>query len=368
LWAEKFDEALADLFDIEDSISERVAEALAGELTGQERRSLAARYTSDSEAYESYLRGRFYLSQRTGESLRKATECFERAVQLDAGFALAHAGIAEACVLAAIPTNLDPAPPREMVPLARAAVERALAIDERLSQAHAVLGQIAISFEWNWPAAQASFRRAIQLNPNNANAHSFYSIALGIVGDLETALQEVKLARELEPTQIVYRANVGFVLYRARRFAEAVVELRTCVALEPASAYVRYRYGLALEAVGRYEDAFSQFEAMSVLPNAQVQALVGKSYVLAVTGRAQEARGLLAQLLVIAAERYVSAYYIAEVHAGLGEIDAAMSALERAFEERAVPMISLHSNPRFDVMRAEPRFVELLRRVGLWNT
>jgi TolB-like protein/Flp pilus assembly protein TadD len=369
LWADKFDEAPADIFAIEDSISERVADALAPELTGQERRALSRRATQNADAYDLYLRGRFWLSRRTGETLRKAIGCFERAVLLDPQYALAHASIAEGYVFLSIASaTIEAAPPREVVPLALAAARRALAIDDKLSEAHAVLGHVAHNFDWDWPAAEAALQRAISLKPNNPHAHQFYAMGLSSMGRTTQALAELELARDLEPTSVVIRANVGFTLYRARRYGEAVQELRNCVALAPESAYARYRFGLALEEAGQQAEALEQFEAMLQLPGAEVHALAGKAHVLAVCGRNKEARECLDRLHALARERYVSAYFLAEIHAALGEMDEAVTWLERAAEERAVPMTSIQVNPKFDGLREHLGFQAILRRIGMGDS
>jgi TolB-like protein/Tfp pilus assembly protein PilF len=368
LWADKFDEAPADIFAIEDSISERVADALAPELTGQERRTVTRRPTQNTEAYDLYLRGRFWLSRRTGETIRKAVECFERAVLLDPQYALAHASIAEAYAFLSIASaTIDAMPPREVVPLALAAARRALALDDKLSEAHAVLGHAALNFDWDWAAAEAHLQRAISLKPNNPHAHQFYSMGLASVGRPTEALAELEIARELEPTSVIIRANIGFTLYRARRYQEAVEELRKCVALAPESAYARYRFGQALHQAGQHTEALQQFEAMLQIPAAEVQALVGKAQALAVCGRTHEARECLDRLHALARERYVSAYFFGEIHASLGEDDEAIRWLERACEERAVPMISLQVNPKFDRLRQHAGFESIVRRMGLWD-
>lgn len=368
LWADKFDEAVGDIFTLEDLIAERVARALAVELTGAEELSLRCRYTTDSQAYDLYLRGRFWLSQRTGESLRSAAESFKQATRLDPDFALAYAGLAETCMVASIASaTLDAAPPREMVPVARIAAQRALVLDEHLGQAHAVLGHIDIGFDWAWSDAERHFLRAIRLGVNDSTSHHFYAIALSTIGRSEEALQEIRRARELEPTSIVIHVNAGFILYRAHRVDEAIAELDSSVVLAPHSAYARYRYGLALQAAGRNAEALVQFSALGQLPGAELFQLVGMGHLLATLGRTGEAGQMLRQLLGMSRERYVSAYFIAEIYAGLGDKDHAFEWLEQAYEERAVLMISLQSNPKWDSLRADPRFKSLVRRVGLWE-
>ena len=289
-------------------------------------------------------------------------------MQLDPQYALAHASIAEAYAFLSIASaTIEAMAPREVVPLALAAAQRALALDDRLSEAHAVLGHVALNFDWNWAAAEAHLQRAISLKPNNPHAHQFYSMGLASLGRTEEALAELKLARELDPTSVIIRANIGFTLYRARRYEEAIAELRNCVALAPESAYARYRFGLALQEAGQHAAALEQFEAMLHLPGAEVQALVGKAHALAVCGRTKEARECMDRLLALAGERYVSAYFFAEIHAGLGEPEEAIRWLDRACEERAVPMISIQVNPKFDPLREHADFQAIVRRIGLWD-
>jgi serine/threonine-protein kinase len=369
LWAEQFDEQIADLFAIEDSVSERVAAALALELNRNERLSLAQRYTSSPQAYELYMYGRLFLSRRTGEALHKAIDYFKRAIDLDPNFALAYAGIGEASVLLSLASaTTGAAPPRQTIPAARAAVMRALAIDDRLSEAHATLAQIKLVFDWDWPAAEQGFIRALQLNPNNVVAHGFYSNGLISVRRFDAALREVRTACELDPTSSVFRTNIGFALYFARRFEEAVEHLRECAALDPDFAYTRYRYGQALEQVGQYEEALAQFDAMLQLPNAKVQALASKGHLLAKINRRSEALEILSSLNALSREQYVSAYFVAQIHAALGDRDEAFAALDQAYEEKPVMMISLMNEPKLDPLRDDPRFSALVNRVGLWTS
>lgn len=367
LWADKFDEADGDIFTLEDAITERVARTLAVELTGADKQSLRRRYTADSRAYDLYLRGRFWLSQRTS-ALQNAAESFKLATSLDPDFALAYAGLAEACMVASIAsTTLDASPPREMVPTARAAAQRALVIDEHLGQAHAVLGHIAISFDWDWLSAERHFLRAIRLSANDSTSHHYYAIGLSTIGRSEEALHEIGRARELEPTSIVIHTNAGFILQRAHRLHEAIAALDSSIVLAPHSAYARYRYGLALQAAGRNDEALVQFTVLGQLPGADLLEMVGMGHLLATLGRTSEAQQILHRLLKMSKQRYVSAYFIAEIYAGVGDVDHAFEWLEKAYEERTVLMISLQSNPKWDSLRCDSRFKTLVRRVGLWG-
>jgi TolB-like protein len=367
LWAGKFDESATDSFILEDLISARVANALALELARSHRCLLKRRHTNSAAAYDQYVHGRFWLSRRTGTSILNAVRCFEEAARLDAGFALAHAGIAEAYIaLSSASATLDAARPAEVVPLARAAAKRALTIDDSHADGHLALGHIALFYDWSWPAAEAAYLRAIHLSPGNHMAHQSYAFGLSTVGRLDEALTESKLARELEPTSMPVRLSMGFMLYRARRYSEAIEELGRCVSLEPKSAYARYRYALALQEVGREQEAADEFDAMLGIEGGEVLALVGKSHLLAVTDRKKSARQMLARLHVLALEHYISAYFFAEIHTALGEPEEALHWLDRAWQERGWPMVSLPMNPKFDGLRQRTAFLAIVRRIGLW--
>lgn len=368
LWAGKFDESATDIFTLEDLISAQVGDALALELACGEHCLLRKRHTHNAVAYDQYVHGRFWLSRRTGESIHNAVHCFEEAAHLDPGFALAHAGIAEAYIaLSSASATLDAARPTEVMPLARAAAERSLALDDSLADTHLAIGHIALFYDWCWPAAEAAYQRAIRLSPGSHMAHQSYAFGLSTVGRIDEALRESKLARELEPTSMPVRLSMGFILYRARRYGEAIEELGRCVLLEPESAYARYRYALALQGVGRREEAADQFDVMLDIEGGEVLALVGKCHLLAVSDGRQAARELLARLHLLAPEHYISAYFFAEIHAGLDEPEEALRWLDRACEERAWPMVSLPMNPKFDVLREHAAFRALVRRVGLWS-
>lgn len=368
IWAARFDEAEAAIFALKDSLSARAADALALELTRSEREQLARRPTQDADAHDLYVRGRLCLSQRVGDSIQQAAECFRRAVERDPGFALAHAGLAEAYTLLSVASaTLDPLPPRVMAPLAKAAAQQALELDEQLSEVHGILGHIGYCYDWDLAGAEAAIGRALELNPSNAGARQYHALGLSSVGRHDEALEQMRLARLLDPTNMVMNANLGFILYRARRYAAAVEQLRRTVAIDPDSAYARFRFGLAAEAAGLTDEALAQYEAVLAMPMADVHGLVGKGHLLARLGREREVREILDRLREIAETRYVSAYYFAEIHAGLGETGAAFEWLERAYAERPVMMISLRANPKFDGLREDPRFHDLERRVGIWK-
>jgi serine/threonine-protein kinase len=368
VWAEQFDESMSDVFAMEDAIATRVTPLLVSELARPET-VLALRGTDNADAYVLAQRGRYWLTRRQApESASQAVQCFEAAIALDSRFAAAHAGLANAYIagaIAAFTTWVQP--PRTMIPLARAAAEQALRLVPDLGEAHGVLAHIAFGYDWNWPAAKAAFRHALQLDPRNVLCRQSFAIGLCCAGEFDAALHQLELAREFDPGSMLVRTNVGFVFHSWRRPDQAIAELEACLALEPAFAYARYRYGLALEASGRHEDALAQFERLRNTPGAEVQGLAGSACGFARTGRVADANACVAELLLLSERRYVSAYFLAEIFASLGDVAEAIAWLEKAYEERAMIMPSLRNNPRFDSLRSDPRFTSLEGHVGFWS-
>lgn len=365
LWAEKFDAESAGTLQLEDSIAERVATALTLALAREERPPAARRQTSNTEAYEHYIRGRYLIAKRTRESLMQAIQSMERAIAMDANFALAHAGISEAWIQlglrAAVSQSL---PPREAMPKARLAAEKALALDDSLSEAHGTLGHVLFTYAWERDEGLRELTRAIELNPNNQCAQHWYAMALGGLGRFDEALDQIQRALVIDPLAVIVNANVGFLLYRAGRIDEAVAKLRHTVAMEPSFVMSRYRLALALEAQGRFAEAIEQFEAMEPSP-ADPLGLTGIARTRALMGQPDEARRMLGELAEIGRTTYVPSATIAAVYIALGERDRAIDFLELAVEERAIVGMWLNTEKHFEVLRTHARFPQLLARVGL---
>jgi DNA-binding winged helix-turn-helix (wHTH) protein/tetratricopeptide (TPR) repeat protein len=363
-WAEKFDAEGSSALALEDSIAERVVTALTLALA-RDAPPPPRRHRADPDAYEHYIRARYLIARRTRASLQEAIACLDRAIAIDPGFALAHAGVSEAWIQlglrAAVSLSLRP---REAMPKARAAAEKALSLDEELSEAHGTLGQVLVTYEWKRAAGITELLRAIELNPNNQNAQHWYAMALGGLGRFDEALVQIERALAIDPLAVIVNANVGYLLYRAGRIDEAVAKLRHTVAMEPGFVMSRYRLGLALEAQGRYEEALAEFAAMQ--PSASDPlGLTAIARTRALMGQRDEARRLLDELLAIARTTYVPAATLADVHVALGEHDQAIEQLERAVEERAILALWLPTERHWDPLRNHPRFPALLERVGL---
>jgi TolB-like protein/Flp pilus assembly protein TadD len=363
LWAGRFDEDDADIFAIEDSVSARIAAALAPELTGVERERLLRHRTADAQAYQLYLKGRHFWSRRTEEGMLQAVSHFRQAIDRDPAYALAHAGLADAYVLLGVPNAvMGGLPPREVYPQGKAAAERALELDDTLAEAHAALAHVCFFYDWDWPAAEREFEKSIDLNPNYATSRHWRAMALTMVMRPEAALAEIRKAQELEPLSPIIAANVGFILYLSRRFDEALARLLAAVELEPNFATTRQRLGLAYEAKGMYPEAIREFEMAMVLSGGSPMGVGARGYCCAVSGREEEARKVIEELSALSKDRYVSAEIVAEIYAGLGEADSAFRWLEQAYQDRSSRLASLKVNPRWDSLRSDPRFQDLLRR------
>ncbi|MGB8509212.1 MAG: protein kinase, partial [Pyrinomonadaceae bacterium] len=362
LWAEKFDESYTDIFALEDSISEQVAQALIPRLSGEERERLHRRETDNPEAYRAYLRGRFYWNKFTDESFAKAIEKFREAISLDPEYALAYVGVADYFNWAAI---YGLAAPRDCFPQAKAAATRALELDDSLAEAHAALAFTRLCFDWNGDAAERSFARALELNPNDPNAHHWYSNLLCARGRLDEAVVEMRRAQELNPLSLMEKSMTGWICYQARRYEQAVEEINKALAMDHDFGNGHMILGCVYERMGLYDEAIRVLGKAVELMGGSTIPLWFLGHALAVSGRRDEALEIVARLQNPARDAYVSPYYFALIYAGLNERDEAFDWLEKAFEARDEWLIWLGTEPKLDDLRSDPRFADLLRRVGL---
>jgi len=365
LWAEKFDLHDADALALEDAIAEHLAGALALTLARGERPPAPRRYTGDADAYESYMRGRCLWNKRTRDSLLLAVQSFERAIAIDPRYALAHAGLAIAWIQAGIRGAISQSfRPREVMPKARAAAEKALALDDSLSEAHAALGHVLFIYEWKREEGMRALQRAMDLNPNDPNANHWYAIALAAVGRFDEALLQIQRARDIDPMSVMIHANAGFILCMAGRLHEAVAHLRQTVALEPGFVMSRYRLGVACEACDLFDEALEHFHAMNPTEQDPL-AYAAIARALARMGRGSAAREELARVTSIARTTYVPAALIAGVHLALGDVERTFEYLERAVEERGITPLLMPLGRDWQLLRADPRFAGLLQHIGL---
>jgi serine/threonine-protein kinase len=361
LWGERYDRRLTDLLTVQDEISREITDKLRLRLNGEEKRRLARRSTDNPEAYQAYLVGRYHWGRRTEDGLKKAIDSFEQARARDPTYALAYAGLADCYALLGDYGYLAP---KDAFPKARAAAERALELDDDLVEAHTSLAFVKVQYDWDWPGAEREYRRALGLNPNYATAHQWYSEYLSAMGRPEEALREIRLAQELDPLSLIIHAVVGRALYFARRYDDAIAQCRTTLEMDPNFAVPHLFLGRAYVQQGRYEEGLAEFqEYRRRSGGSAILAEIGHAQALA--GRRDEARELLQELAQGPNPGYVPAGRIAYIPVGLGDKDGAFAWLEKAYDERSDTLVFLKVEPRYDSLRADPRFADLLRRVGL---
>jgi serine/threonine-protein kinase len=363
LWSKKFDRDLDDVFSVQDEIAETVAAELRSEL-GFARDRSDARRASNLEAYDAYLRGLFAMNRWTEDWVERALASFTDAVGRDPGYALAHAAIAECLVWFYSGIGIRSA--AETIPRAREAAARALALGPELPEPHRVKGLIAMSHDWDRKAAAESFARAIELNPSSADTRVWNAWRLSLLeGSYEEALAELRVAEELDPLDLKIKTQIGYVYYFLRDPARAEAQFRKVLEIDPHFAFGHYALGDVNAQQGRYDEALAHLEESVRVGGSSVNHLGILSYVNGLAGRTAEARRLLEEIRARAARGYASPIWSALAHLGLREIDTAFEWLERAFAERDGSLVLVAASPEFDPLRRDPRFGNLLERMGI---
>src|SRR2546423_2052680 len=362
LWAGTFDEKFTNIFAVQDAIAEKVAGALAPQLGHEEKKLLTKRYTLNAEAYELYVRGRYHALKATPPEIQTAISYFRQAIDLDPDYALAYVGLADA--YRSFPLNSD-MPPNEFFPRAKAALQKAVAIDDTLAEAHAVLGFTIFWYDWDWGAAEGQYRRALELDPNSADAHLAYAHLLSNTGRHAEALAEAKRARELDPLNLRTNALEGQFLNHAGRTDEALARLQKTFELDQNYLLAHlFAWSVYIEK-GMYVEAVAEARRARELNDLSAQPGAYLGYALAKSGKRREALAELEGLLKLSTERFVPPYLIALVYNGLGERDETPAWLERGVEQRDPEKGFLEMGAKWDHLRDDPRFQDLLRRVGL---
>jgi len=362
LWAETYDRDLTDIFAIQTDVALHIANALRAELSSEERARVRRQPTADFEAYEAYLRGRSSLYRFTAESLRRSLMDFDRAIARDPNFALAYASIAQVYAEHGIQGSVGMSP-EDSIRRAKEAIARALALDDELAEAHGIAGLIRFVFDFDWQGAEQEFLKAIELSPGSAEVHEHYSWLCNSLERYDDALREVRRARELDP--LTAQSDVATTLLRAGRIEEALADARRSVELEPGFSRCHSTLGWALIHHGENAEGIASLErAVALSPGATLfLAQLGQAHGL--TGDVEKARRILDQMHDLATREFVSPYHFAYVHAGLGEADAAIDWLERAFELRSGGLYGIKGSFLFTSLRKHPRFEALLRKMNL---
>jgi DNA-binding winged helix-turn-helix (wHTH) protein/tetratricopeptide (TPR) repeat protein len=356
LWAQQFDEKFTDIFEVQDLISESVASALKVRLSNREKKHS----TENVEAYQLYMRGRCHALRLTRPETDKAIAYFEQAIELDPSYALAYVGLAQAYLPMALTSG---EPSWETVPKAKAAALRAVALDDRLAEGHVILGYTIFWYDRNWQAAENQYLRALELDPNSAEARFGYAHLLSNTLRHQRAIAEIKRARELDPLSLIINAVEGNILFFAGKHNEALDRLNKTIDLEPnfwlSHLFLSRVYsekGMHVEAVAAAK------KAGEISGNSQSSAY--RAYALAKWGKLIEARALLEELLELSATRYVPPYNIAIVYNGLGERKKALDYLEKGLAENDLRMVFLKVEPQWDKFRSDPRFTTIIRRMS----
>lgn len=357
LWADKIQAAFTDIFEVQDSIAEQVAQSLAVKLRAEPETGLVHRPTKSAEAYKLYLKGRYFLSKSDPEGVRSAIEAFQQVVMIDPDYAEAYAGLAESYIIA----SYLYLPHKQALPAAREAAEKALELNGTLAEAHNSLAAARWMYDWNWEGAERAFRRALSLNPNLATAHRWFGLFLAGIRRFDEGIAELKQAVELDPLSLFHNAYLGLVLYLARRYDAAIEQCRKTLELDSNNLPSMGFIGLSYVEQGNIEAAISMFQKQRQVMDAPL-LLSELGYAYARAGQAQEALKLLAELT---ARPSTPPEYMAVIHAGLGDKDQAFAWLDRAYEERTVMLPIVYVDPKYDSLRSDPRFADLIRRLGL---
>ena len=362
VWGERYNRKLSDIVQIESDISRSISNELRLKLSRGEKAKLGKLYTENSEAYRLYLKGRYYWNKRTEEGFWKAIDNFNQAIKKDPDFALAYAGLADCYSLL---SNWGFVSPQEGYGKAQSAITKALAQDDDMAEAHTSLALISVNYNWDFRLAEKEYKKAIELNPNYATAHHWYSLYLSQMGRSEEATQEMQKALQLDPLSAIINSNLGYTYYLSRKFDLAQDQLRKTLELVP-------NFGLAYQYLGLVDQHKRNLvQSLEYLQKATetspeylaFRSSLASSYVL--SGKEPEADKILTDLTQIAKKRYVSPVDVAYVYVAMQATDLAFEKLEEAYQERSDLLVYLRVEPRYDPIRNDPRFADLIHRIGL---
>jgi eukaryotic-like serine/threonine-protein kinase len=362
LWGEQYNRKLSEIFVIEEEISKEISDKLRLKLDSAQKKKLTKRYTENTEAYQHYLKGRYYWNKRTAESLKKGIQYFEQAIESDPKYALAYAGLADSYNILA---SYSAIAPKDGFPAAKAAAMKALELDDKLAEAHASLAFVKFGYDWDWPATERAFKRALELNPGYASAHLWHAVYLVAMSRMDEAFAEMKRAQELDPLSLPICTNLGWISYLARRFDDAIEQYQKALELDSDFVVAHRRLGQAYEQKLMYEEALAEYEKCLALSGRDTETLAAVGHVYARMGQAGKALEVIDELKALAASRYIPSYLIGVIYLGLGDMDRTFEWLEKAYQERYGFLAYLVVSPVFDDLRSDARYKDLVRAVGL---
>lgn len=366
LWADTYESQMGDILALQNRVSSAIVDEIRINLTPEDKERLAKNPAVSPEAYENYLKGRFYWNKRSEESFVKAIGYFDQATKQDPQYALAYAGLSD-CYAIIGATIFGTMPAAEAAPKAKAAAVRALELDPTLAEAETSLATAKFNYDWDWNGAAAGFKRAIELNPSYATAYQRYSLYLIAMGQFQDSFEQIEKARELDPLSISINFSLGWRLYLARQYDRAIQQLQNTLDMDPSYELPHLILGQAYEQKGDYTRALPELQKAVELSHGLPLMVSGLAHGYAVSGNRSQAEKLLAGLISESGKQYVSPYYVAIVYAGLGKNDEAMDWLEKAYADRSNGLVFLKVEPELDTLRANPRFLKLQATLKLPN-
>ena len=363
IWGQQYIRKPSDIFALQEEIAKEMTAALRVRLTGEEEKRLGKTYTASPEAYENYLKGRYWFNKQTEEGFHKGIEYFERSIAKDPTYALGYAGLADCYISLA---NFGAVSAKEGYSKAREWAQKALKLDDTLVEAHVSLASVKTDYEWDWLEGEKEARRAIELNPSDARARVAHAEVLWTTGKLDESIQETKRALELDPLSINSNDALEFEFFLARQYDQAIEQAAKTLELDPKYISAYYVRGVAYVKKSMFKEAMAEFEKGVAIAADNPSALTGLGYGFAVTGRRADAEKVLARLNELSKREFVSPVWMAKIYSGLGEKEKAFESLERAYEDRSIVSVAyIKTNPMLDPLRSDPRFAELLRRMNL---
>jgi TolB-like protein len=364
LWAETFDEKFTNVFDVQDTIAQKVASALALRLSGEEQQRLTKHYTDNTDAYQLYLKGRFYWNKYTEESFRKSIGYFEQALAKDPNYALAYSGLADSYSLLG---EMAYAPAHDSFPRGRSYAEQALRIDDTVASAHLSLAIVKLFYDWDLPGAGRQLRRAKELDPHNPQIYHFNGHYFELVGQLKDGIEETARGLALEPTNMILNSELAFAYYLARQPDAAIAQARRTLELDPTYSYAACILAWALEFKGRHQEALAELNKARVVsdPPDWYWIIAEIAYANARLGNRDVAKRMAEELQNRTTREYMDPAILSYVHIGLGEADEAFAWMEKAYKDRSGAIGWLQVEPHFDPVRSDPRFAALVQRMGL---
>ncbi len=369
LWGAEYNSSLADIFSVQDEVSKKISQSLRLRLSGEDEEKLARRYTKDAEAYELYLKGRYYWNRRNEDGFRKGIDYFKRAEEKDPTFALAFSGLADSHALLC---DIGVVRPADEMPKAKAAAEKAVEADPTLAEAYTSRAFVRLAYDWDWLKAQNDFQQALKLNPKYPTAHQWYASYLMQMGKFSLAKAEIEEAHKLDPLSPIISANNGLYSYYEHNYDDAIAKYKVTLQSDPDFWVARHYLALAYVQKGMHQDAIAELRRLIKAPEsgpvpdkvveAESEASASLGFAYGMAGKQAEARAIIDQLDALSKRRYVSPLYSAIVYAGLKENDKAIEYLNKAYEARHPGLVLIRIDPMFDGLRSDERFKQLIKR------